>query len=73
MREQGARPAGLIAKIAGGARMFGAPSGMLDIGQQNVVAVRECLAQEGIRLVARIQVRITAGPYYFTQKTEGWK
>ena len=53
MREQGARPAGLIAKIAGGARMFGAPSGMLDIGQQNVVAVRECLAQEGIRLVAQ--------------------
>ena len=53
MREQGARPADLIAKIAGGARMFGPSSGKMDIGQQNVEAVRESLAQEGIRLVAQ--------------------
>lgn len=53
MRAQGARPADLIAKIAGGARMFGPSSGKMDIGQQNVEAVRKSLAQEGIRLVAQ--------------------
>ena len=53
MKSQGARPAGLIAKIAGGARMFGASAGKMDIGQQNVAAVRKSLAREGIRLVAQ--------------------
>jgi len=53
MKKQGARPAGLIAKIAGGARMFGASSGRMDIGRQNVEAVKRSLAQEGICLAAQ--------------------
>lgn len=53
MRERGARPYGLTAKIAGGARMFGTFSGGMDIGQQNVEAVRKSLAREGIRLLAQ--------------------
>ena len=43
MKSQGARPA----------RMFGPSSGKMDIGQQNVAAVRKSLAREGIRLVAQ--------------------
>ncbi len=43
---------GLIAKIAGGACMFGV-SGPLQIGDSNVEAVQSLLAKENIRIVAR--------------------
>ena len=43
---------GLIAKIAGGACMFGV-SGPLQIGDNNIEAVQNILAQESIPIVAR--------------------
>ena len=43
---------GLIAKIAGGACMFGV-SGPLQIGDNNVEAVKSLLAKENIRIVAQ--------------------
>jgi chemotaxis protein CheD len=43
---------GLVAKIAGGACMFGV-SGPLQIGDSNVEAVQTLLAKENIRIVAK--------------------
>lgn len=53
MAEQGAVAARLVAKIAGGARMFGPAVGTPDIGAKNVEAVTCCLRQEGIRLAGQ--------------------
>jgi len=46
---KGARRERMVAKIAGGARMY---EGGLDIGQRNIVFVRQFLRAEGIRLGA---------------------
>ncbi len=43
---------GLVAKIAGGACMFGV-SGPLQIGDSNIEAVQTLLAQENIRIIAK--------------------
>jgi chemotaxis protein CheD len=48
---QGAARAGLVAKIAGGACMFGG-GGPLQIGEANLAAVAQRLAQAGIRIAA---------------------
>jgi len=44
--------AGLIAKIAGGARMFGKKTGPLQIGQANAQAVEKALETVGIKVSA---------------------
>jgi chemotaxis protein CheD len=49
---EGANVGGLVAKIAGGACMFG-NNGPLQIGQANAEAVEAALTAAGIRLVAR--------------------
>ncbi len=51
----GADPRRIIAKIAGGASMFAAliPSGGTNVGERNVVAVREALERAGVPLVAQ--------------------
>jgi len=55
MVQWGARREKIVAKIFGGARMFdclgGAP-GILQIGDENIVAAREALREHGIPLVA---------------------
>jgi chemotaxis protein CheD len=48
----GALRSGIVAKIAGGACMFGA-GGPLQIGDANVEAVIQLLAAAGIRIIAR--------------------
>ncbi len=48
----GAPREGLVAKIAGGACMFGV-SGPLQIGDSNIEAVQTLLAKQNIRIVAR--------------------
>jgi chemotaxis protein CheD len=50
---EGVPHAGLIAKIAGGANMFGNSSGAMQIGEGNIAAITEKLASENIRLVAK--------------------
>ena len=52
--ELGADPARLVAKIAGGAQMFGAGSGgnAFNIGERNADAVRAALRAAGIRVRA---------------------
>ena len=69
----GADPGRLIAKIAGGAQMFGAGSGggnMFNIGERNAEAVRAALLATGIRVRAAdvggnfgrtLQVRVGSG------------
>ena len=55
MEEIGAQRGFTIAKIAGGADMFDLPSNApfeLDIGRQNVEAVKHCLQKYGITIVA---------------------
>jgi len=55
MEEAGAKLNFTVAKIAGGADMFGLPSNApfeLDIGRQNVEAVKHCLQEHGIKVVA---------------------
>ena len=54
MRAKGADPRRLKARIAGGASMFGGliPSGGINVGERNVIAVREALDAAGIPLVA---------------------
>lgn len=51
---QGARQASLVAKIAGGARMFAYNENMesLNIGQQNVDAVRKLLREWNIPIIS---------------------
>lgn len=50
----GANKRALTAKIAGGARMFSTASNnsLSNIGQRNVVAVKEALAKQGIPIIA---------------------
>lgn len=55
MEEMGAQRSFMIAKIAGGADMFGLSSDApfdLDIGRRNVEAVKHCLQKYGIKVVA---------------------
>ncbi|NUQ66449.1 MAG: chemotaxis protein CheD [Pirellulales bacterium] len=52
LEELGANRSGLVARIAGGACMFGA-GGPLQIGDANVEAVGRLLGQSGIRIVSR--------------------
>jgi len=51
----GASKRRLVAKIAGGARMFQVPDdmNMLDIGMRNAEAVRVALAETGVPIVAQ--------------------
>lgn len=51
MAELGARRHGLIAVIAGGARMFEMEH-LVDVGSRNAEAVRKALAEAGVRLLA---------------------
>jgi len=50
--EKGGNPAGLIAKMAGGANMFGS-SGPLQIGDANFAKVEELLEGLGIPIIGR--------------------
>lgn len=43
---------GLVAKITGGANMFGTQTGPMQIGEHNIAAVRKALAAAHIRIVA---------------------
>lgn len=54
MRQLGARPERVTAKIVGGASMFGAlvPNGGVNIGERNVMAAREALATARLPIVA---------------------
>ncbi len=52
LQHLGAQRAGLVAKIAGGAQMFGKP-GPMQIGDSNVEAVSNLLLKGNIRLLAR--------------------
>ena len=54
MLAAGARRPGLQVALVGGARMFGAGSGSLDVGARNEAAVRDALT------TARLRVRATA-------------
>lgn len=49
---EGALPNTLIAKIAGGANMFGTVNGPMQIGAQNVEAVREAVIKAELRITA---------------------
>jgi chemotaxis protein CheD len=49
----GVPQAGLIAKIAGGANMFGSGATGMQIGEGNVAAITAKLAAENIRIVAK--------------------
>lgn len=53
MEAMGARRARIVAKIAGGAKMFEMPSGgsLGNIGQRNIESVHMTLKREGIRLL----------------------
>lgn len=53
MKSLGARVDRIRAKIAGGASMFGAllPAGGINIGERNVIAVREVLASVNVPIV----------------------
>ncbi len=52
LSKEGVPRQGLVAKIAGGACMFGV-SGPLQIGDTNIEAVQSLLAKENIRIVAK--------------------
>ena len=47
--EEGAASSGLVAKICGGAAMFG-PKGAMQIGANNIEAITELLAEERISI-----------------------
>jgi len=53
LEHQSVKPRQLVAKIAGGACMFGNNSKIMDIGDSNVRTVMEALDAAGIPLVAR--------------------
>lgn len=53
MEELGAQKSRIVAKIAGGARMFSFPSEQSFIGDRNVAAVEEVLKKNGIKIAAR--------------------
>lgn len=44
--------AGLVAKLAGGAQMFGSATGPLQIGEANVAAITRLLERHNIRVIA---------------------
>ncbi len=69
LQNQGVPPAGLVAKIAGGACMF-QTRGPLQIGEANIQAVRAALAQANIRLV-REHVGGTTGRRITLDCTDG--
>ena len=52
MCRQGAQRRYITAKIAGGAKMFGTAENDWDIGQRNVIGVKQVLSEERIRLTA---------------------
>jgi chemotaxis protein CheD len=54
MRQRGARPERIWAKIIGGASMFGnlLPSGGINIGERNIVAVRAALDAHKVPIIA---------------------
>ena len=56
MEEAGARKSRMVAKIAGGARMFSVSSGInhpaFNIGDNNIEAARSNLEAQGIRIIA---------------------
>ena len=52
MEEQGANPEGVVARVVGGASMFGG-EGPVQIGRSNIEAVEEALQQANISIKAR--------------------
>lgn len=52
MQARGAVKRQLVAKIAGGARMFAAISDVWEIGSKNIEAVKRILQEEGIPIIA---------------------
>jgi chemotaxis protein CheD len=52
LKEYGVNPSGLVAKLAGGANMFGT-SGPLQIGDKNIQAAIETLSANGISVAAQ--------------------
>lgn len=52
LRQRGVGPAGLVARLAGGAMMFGSPNSAMQIGRDNVLAATEALQAAGIPLAA---------------------
>lgn len=55
MIRKGAKPGRMVAKMAGGAKVFAheGSDGMFNIGQRNAEAVKALLSKKGIRLVAQ--------------------
>ena len=53
MRAAGARPERVTGRLAGGASMFAmlAPLGTLQMGERNLVAARQALSSNGVRLI----------------------
>lgn len=54
MSKLGAEKSNLILKITGGARMLNIPgnNSILDIGQKNIVQIKDSLAKEGLKICA---------------------
>ena len=61
MRRLGARAERVTAKIIGGASMFGnlIPAGGINIGERNIAAVRDVLADARVPIVGRGHRRAT--------------
>ncbi len=53
MLSLGARRPSIIAKIVGGASLFGASTSLLSIGDRNIKAVTDAIAHAGLKLVAK--------------------
>jgi chemotaxis protein CheD len=53
LASEGVPQAGLIAKLAGGANMFGSNTTAMQIGEGNIAAITEKLAALNIRIVAK--------------------
>lgn len=47
---EGAAPSSLVAKLVGGANMFGNATGPLQVGQANITAAKALLAQHRLRI-----------------------
>lgn len=71
MEQMGARRARIVAKIAGGAKMFNVPgNGSLgNIGQRNVESVHQVLCMEGIRILKEDIGGSTARTLFFDVAT----
>jgi chemotaxis protein CheD len=50
---EGAPVSGLVAKIAGGASMFGNPTGPMQVGAANIAAVTELLGQVNVKIIGK--------------------